>query len=651
MNTARKKTVKQLILDGLNEEQCKPVVDYYGSSAIIAAPGSGKTATIIGRAAYMIEEGISPSNILIFTFTRKGANEIKERVELKIGSKSAGITVGTYHSFCSRTLRKYCDYIGWKTNFSTYDEEDKIKLLKTIVTNINIKPQAISSYISNWKDYMISPAQAMARAKSDYEVYVAGCYEQYQQKMKEQNAFDFDDLIYFTIRLFERFPEVQAEINQHYQFIIADEAQDSSERDLELIIHLGGPQMNICLCLDDDQSIYGFRGANINSVYTFIDKMELKQFTLGQNYRSTKTIVAASRSVILNNSVQLEKTVFTDNKQGENLMYFEEPDINSEALRIVKLILGLTRRKLKPGEKQIKRGDIAVLYRMSYLSRAIEEGLLRNGIKYTIVGGCPFYARKEIKDIMAYLRFIYNPQDTQAFQRILNTPKRGIGEKAFEEIFSCFSDLKHVNMNGVNMLMQACQSATLKGAAKKGLERFIAIIEHLNDFILTNEATPSRAIREIVHILKYNDYLIDTEKKDAEEKIANVEELVEIASQYDTLEDFICNMALNNVETDDTEEAEEDNKVQLLTMHSSKGLEFPVVIIAGSNEGIIPHYKADTVSSIDEERRLWYVAMTRAEEFLFMTRSKMMPMNGVPNYCKESRFIQEINPEYVTKIG
>jgi DNA helicase-2/ATP-dependent DNA helicase PcrA len=646
---ARQMTVKQLLLEELNEDQRKPVVDYYGSSLICAAPGSGKTKTIVSRAAYMIEEGIDPSNILMFTFTRKGATEIRERVEAKIGKKATGILVGTYHSFCSRTLRKYCMYLGWKTNFSTYDEEDKLKLLKSIVTNVNIKPQVVASHISNWKDRMISPTQAQASAVSEYEIYFAACYEQYQQKMKAQNAFDFDDLIYYTIRLFEQFPEVQAEVNDRYQFIMADEFQDSSERDIELIIHLGGPQMNVCLIMDDEQSIYGFRGANIESVFKLIENMDIKQYTLGQNYRSTKTIVAAARSVIVNNSMQLEKTVFTNNKQGEKVVYMECTDTNAEALQIVKLIMALTRKKPKPGEKRIKLGDIAVLYRMSYLSRVIEEYLLKNGIKYTIVGGCPFYARKEIKDIMSYLRFIYNPDDVQAFKRIINTPKRGIGEKTIEHLFHCQNDQKHVNIDNESMLMQACENATLKGTAKKGMEQFVATIEHLKDFILNNEATPSRAIREIVRTLKYNDYLIETEKKDAEEKIANVAELIEIAGQYDTLEDFICNMALNNVETEDTEDMEED-KVQLLTMHSCKGLEFPVVIISGANEGIIPHYKADTINSIDEERRLWYVAMTRAEELLFMLRSKMMPMNGVPNYCKESRFIQEIEPEYIAKI-
>ena len=635
---------KELILQELNEDQRKPVIDYYGASIIIAAPGSGKTKVLVSRAAYMIEEGISPDEILIFSFTNKAASEIQERVINKIGPKGHYITVSTYHSFCARLLRKYADYIGWKQNFSIYDSEDTLKVLKGIINNVDIKAPIVARQISSWKDKMISPTTAMQHAETNFERMTAGYYERYQILLKEQNSFDFDDLVYCTIRLFEQHSEVQKEINDRYKYVVSDEFQDSSERDIELILHLGGQLMNICLILDDEQSIYGFRGANIDSVFQLIENMDIKQFTLGQNYRSTKTIVAAARSVIANNSKQLEKTVFTNNKQGGKLVQAELPDPTSEALQAVKIIMGLTRRRPKPGEKAIKPNDIAILYRMSYLSRVLEEALLRNGIRYNIIGGCPFYARKEIKDVMSYLRFIYNPQDAQAFKRIINTPKRGIGEKSIEKIL----DLANSENSDI-MFVDACKLIKLTGSAKKGIEQFTSAITHLQEFISENHAIPAKAIREIVRITHYNDYLLETEKKDAEEKVANVAELIEIASQYDTLEDFIGNIALNSVETEDTDEAE-DNKVQLLTMHSCKGLEFPAVIIMGANEGIIPHYKADTISSIDEERRLWYVAMTRAREYLFILRAKMMPMNGVPMYCKESRFVQEIAPEYIVKI-
>ena len=251
---ATQKSIKQEILDKLNEEQRQPVVDYYGPSIVVAAPGSGKTHALISRAAYMIEEGIDPNSILMFTFTRKGANEIKERVESRIGTKGNGVTVGTYHSFCMRLLRRYADYLGWKSNFSIYDEEDKAKVLKKIVTDKNYVPGAVASQISSWKDCMVSPTRAKMNAETPYERQVSAYYEQYQQTMKEQNAFDFDDLIYFAIRLFEQYPDIQAEVNRRYQYIIADEFQDSSERDIELIIPLGGSLMNICLVLDDEQS-------------------------------------------------------------------------------------------------------------------------------------------------------------------------------------------------------------------------------------------------------------------------------------------------------------------------------------------------------------------------------------------------------------
>ena len=395
--------------------------------------------------------------------------------------------------------------------------------------------------------------------------------------------------------------------------------------------------------------IYGFRGANIQSVFTLIENMDFKHFTLGRNYRSTQTIVSAARSVIENNSMQLEKTVFTQNEKGDKIVYYELPDTNAEALQVVKVIMALTRQRPTSGREKVKAGDIAILYRMSYLSRSIEEYLLRNGIKYTIVGGAPFYARKEIKDVLAYVRFLVNPSDQQAFLRIINTPKRKLGEKALEQVFDCFNKLNHVNIESSNALIQACNDVQLKGVAKKGMENFIATITHLSNFIDANGSSPRQVIEEIVRVTNYTDYLIESEKEKAEEKIANVVELAEIATSYSSLEDFIANMVLNNAETDTTEDAEED-KVKLLTMHSSKGLEFPIVIIVGANEGIVPHHKADTVESIDEERRLFYVAMTRAMKGLFITRSKVMPMNGVPYHCKSSRFVNEIDSEYVRKL-
>lgn len=344
----------------------------------------------------------------------------------------------------------------------------------------------------------------------------------------------------------------------------------------------------------------------------------------------------ASRSLISNNTSQIEKEIFTDNEEGEKIVYFECNNSQDEASKVIKVIMGLTR------SKDFKKKDVAILYRMSYLSRAIEEALLKNGIPYEVIGGCPFYARKEIKDMMSYLRFIYNPQDIQAFERIINIPKRGIGEKGLNTIISLAKSLQSDKIN----LLEACRQVKLSGKAQQGIKDFVSIIETLNS-LMEESASPEKLIKSVVKLTKYKNFLIKTEKE-AEEKIANVIELISIASQYDTLDDFIYNMALNS-DIDDSEEEKSDDRVQLLTMHSSKGLEFKAVIIIGVNEGIIPHWKADTLRQVEEERRLFYVGLTRAEKLLFLTRPRITVMNGSQVVGKESKFIREIDRQYMLK--
>lgn len=628
---------KSSILEELNEDQKQPVIHYKGPSFVVAGPGSGKSHTIVSRTAYMIEDGISPYNILLFTFTRKAANELKERVEKKIGKKAEGLTVGTYHSICSRLLRKYAVYLGYENNFSIYDEEDKGKLLKKIVADNSIKHGIVANYISDWKNKMISPDEAMSIAENSFEDLAAGYYKEYQKKLKEQNAFDFDDLIYATIRLLQNYPSVLEEITERYQYIMADEFQDSSDRDVELIKLLGGHRENVCMILDDEQSIYGFRGASVQAVLRMSEYFaDLQEFILCQNYRSTKTIVGAARSLIEHNTEQIEKEIFTENEKGEKVVYFECNNPQEEAVKVVKVIKGLTRTE------DFRKKDIAILYRMSYLSRVIEEALLKNGIAYNVVGGVPFYARKEVKDIMSYVRFVFNPQDVQAFERIINVPKRGIGKKGLENIYSVANSLQGDKID----LIRACKEAKFTGKAKKGLEDFVKIVETIQS-IIEEGGEPSTIIKSIVKITNYNKYLMETEK-DAEERLANIIELQMIAEQYETLDDFIYNMALNSDINEDDEE-QEDDRVQLLTMHSSKGLEFKAVIIIGANEGIVPHWKADTFRQVEEERRLFYVAMTRAEKMLFITRPKIMHVNGSPMSAKESKFISEIDDQYLLK--
>lgn len=990
-------------LEGLNPEQLALAQHIYGPVVGVAGPGSGKTHTVVSRVAYMIESGIHPDNIVMFSFTKKAAGEMKERVIKRIPSAQT-MTVGTYHSFCARLLRKYANYLGFDSNFSIYDTEDSKKLLKQIANDPFYKPELILSKISGWKSRMITPTLAEQMAEDSFERKIASFYKEYQKQLKEQEAMDFDDLIGHTIDLLIDNPTVRQEVNERYQYIIADEFQDSSPKDIELIRLLAGEYKNICMIMDDCQcllpgtmikttegyspvegvtedtdlivasghkstavskpervssrhysgkivkvttesgkvlqgtpnhmvfsrqvpiegrqyvylmfkkglgyrigrtssvrqgsrksikngyevrltqeksdalwilktcdsveeaiyweshyaykygipqyvfhsrgtgltnqsiqrlynsidtheramqlmkdefifesyphfrpagatrsyakrlvlnfvmfgskeiakrthntakletinmhkhvtysntqdpefadviskhltggwygkeekyfsstrvlvdydhlhdeteaiaetlpeaevhqkarltednfdftplshiregmcvpiqkdgfieeelvtkveysdyvgpvydidvkyyrnyiaedivvhnSIYSFRGADIDAVLALEEVFpDLETYLLRQNYRSTSTIVGASMSLISHNSNQIEKEIYTENEEGEKIVYMEALTQPEESAKVTKLVKSL----IKTGEYSYK--DIAILYRLSHLSRSIEDNFLANSIPYSIVGGLPFYARKEIKDIMSYIRLLHNGKDKQAFERVINVPKRGIGEKALNNILSVANEKKHATMN----LIEVCKDVTLKGKAKKGLENFNEIMALLQDKS-ENGLTPGELIEEVINATDYRKYLLTEE--DAEERLQNLVELKDIAEQYETLDDFIYNMSLNSVE-EDNEETED--KVQLLTMHASKGLEFPVVIIIGANEGTTPHHKATTSKQVDEERRLFYVAISRAEKMLFITRPKNVNLKGQTIRTTASRFIDEIDDVYLMRL-
>ena len=626
---------KKEILANLNQDQKNAVINYYGPCFISACPGAGKTATIIARTAYMIEEGIKPDNILLFTFTKKAANEIKTRIKSKIKSKADGLTISTYHGFCSKLLRKYSEYIeGYEKNFSIYDSDEKISVIRKIVNNPDIAANVVSDYISNWKNHMVTPYEANLYAKNTIQKTISEYYSKYQSELKKQKAFDFDDLIFVTIKLLTNNHDILKEIHNKYKYIITDETQDSSERDLELIKLLTSSEENICMILDDEQSIYGFRHANVRAVLNTREHFKnLKELSLGINYRSTKKIVNASRSLIKYNTGQIKKDVVSGNKEGENIVYYECYDSIDEANKVVKIIMAT----LRLNKQQYK--DIAILYRASYISKDVEQKLLANNIPYNVISGTPFYSAKEIKDIMSYLRFANNPYDFQAFERSINLPRRGIGDKSLEIILS------YQKNNSDFSLLDACKAVTLKGKAKEGLKDFISVIDSLIDNI-DNSKPLKDLIDFLVKKINYKSYL-NLNLDNFEDRISNLLILSSIAEQYSSIDDFISSICLDSLV--DTEDEEHPNKVSLLTMHSSKGLEFKTVIIIGLNEGMIPHSKADTSESIQEERRLFYVAMTRAKEFLFLTRPKIINIYGVMTNVKESMFIKEIDPIYIYK--
>lgn len=629
---------KREILSVLNEEQKLPVQNYKGPQFVIAGPGSGKTHCVIQRTKYMIADGVNPSSILLFTFTNKAAREIKERVAKGVGEQVADkITMGTYHSFCCRILRQYCDNIGFKRSFSIFDKEDSEKILKDITKGSQVDFKLLGSFIEGAKRNLLTPSQVRG-AYQDINETMLGMYEQYQQRLKAQNVMDFNDLIFFTVKMFEEFPEIISKINNRYKYVVADEAHDSAKSDLRLIKLLAGESQNICFIADDNQSIYSFRGADLNAfLKTRFDYENLVCYNLGRNYRCSKTIVEASKSLIARNSVQLEKNIFTENKQGDKIILLEEKSPQHEGFRIAKSI-ELLRNKYG---RQYK--DIAILYRTGAQAKAIEEAFIKTKIPYVILSGINFFQREEIKDIVSYLKVIINPNNYEAFRRSVNVPKRGIGDATVEKIIEeSKQDIYQCNI--VEAINSSIDKGLIKGKAKQSLKDYLDLL--YRTYCKIEDEGVEEALVSLVAELDYYEYLEKNDKTGEvfELKIENIIELIEISSEYSSIEEFLEQTSLGNNEDTNLEEG----KVQMLTMHMSKGLEWPVVFLAGCNEGTIPHFKSvGSSKALEEERRIFYVAMTRAKENLFFTRATTGKQGGFFKPTKCSSFIAEIDDKFI----
>lgn len=626
---------KEQILSRLNDEQKLPATDFHGPKFIIAGAGSGKTFSLIARTQLMIIDGIQPENILLFTFTNKAAKEIKERIAKAVGEDIANkITTGTYHSFCCRLLRQYGTNIGYAKGFSIFDSEDSKKLIKKIIKGSDIDQNMLISYLGKQKRKLISPQKAMENAiqnKDDLAKY----YGEYQKSLFNQNAMDFDDLIYNAIKLLTNNSEILATVNNKHKFITADEFQDSSNSDIELLRLLAGENKNICVVGDDSQSIFGFRGADIKAVLSISNVFEHMSFyNLNHNYRSSNTIVEASKSLISNNKEQLEKQIFTNNELGDKIIVFEEANAQMESIRIVKMMQLLLKKY------NYNYDDIAILYRTGNQSRAVEEVFLKYKIPYKILSGINFYARKEIKDITAFIRFLCNGYDLEAFSRIINIPKRGIGSKTIEKIIDECNNHIHP-IDAYSACENLLESGALKGKAKTGVTQFLEVIKTLVEQM--DDLTVPELIKEIVGLSNYYAYIKDEFAEDYDEKVLNIVELIELAYTFNSLEEFLEQTSLNRKEDELNQP-----KVKLLTMHMSKGLEFNIVFIIGANEGTSPHFRSlSSTVALEEERRLFYVALTRAKKNLFICRPKKVQHNGYFMEANISRFVNEINKKYI----
>jgi len=631
----------QNLLEGLNDKQYEAVVNTDGPCLVIAGAGSGKTKVLTHKIAYLLEEkDVKPWNILAITFTNKAANEMKERVENLVGEAAKDMWIGTFHSICVKILRRFIDRIGFEHSFVIFDTSDQRTLIKECLKDLQIDDKMFTDRIvqfeiSNAKNDMKEPEEYEAISKGDYrKEKIASVYRLYQKRLKENNAIDFDDIINYTIKIFKENEDVLDYYTNKFNYILVDEYQDTNKSQFTLIRLLADAHGNITVVGDNDQGIYSFRGADISNILNFEkDFKGTKIIKLEQNYRCTQNILNAANSVIKNNEVKYKKKLWTENEEGSLPTFHVSDDEYDEGRYIVEEINHLRR------EEYYKYSDFAVLYRMNSQSRAIEEILRREDIPYKIVGGLEFYERKEIKDIIAYLRLINNTSDNLALKRIINEPKRGIGKTSLDKI-QAISEQTGIPM--YNIIKEADQYGLARVYANA--QSFVAAIEDL--ISKKDEYTITELIKHTLKETGYTKALEEENSIEAENRIENLEEFLTVAVQFEEeeaendLSSFLEGITLSS-DLDGMDEEEES--VTLMTLHSAKGLEFPVVFLVGMEEGIFPGYKSiGEPKELEEERRLCYVGITRAKNNLFLTCSRQRTMFGSTSCNPVSRFVKEI---------
>ena len=631
----------QNLIEGLNDKQKEAVLATEGPCLVIAGAGSGKTKVLTHKIAYLLsEKNVKPWNILSITFTNKAANEMKQRVEKLVGEATQEMWLGTFHSICVRILRRFIDRIGFNTTFLIFDSTDQRTLVKECIKSIGLDDKlftdrSVLSEISNGKNDMLEPKAYQVKYNGDFRKEKIGeVYELYQKKLRENNALDFDDIINYTIKILTENPDVLEYYTEKFKYVLVDEYQDTNKAQFMLVSILASKYGNITVVGDNDQGIYSFRGADITNILNFEkDFPGSKIVKLEQNYRCTGNILKAANAVIKNNENKYDKKLWTENEEGKLPCIYKAEDEYDEASYIVKQI-----NKLKM-EEYLKLSDFVILYRMNSQSRAIEDILRRENIPYKIIGGLKFYERKEIKDIIAYLRLIFNTSDNLSLKRIINEPKRGIGKTSLDNI----QEISDKTGKSMYEIIKYAEQYELNRVKANSIQ-FVEVIEELRKQV--NQIPISELIKLTLNKTGYVKALENENTIEAESRIQNLEEFLTVAIEFEeqmaenTLAEFLESISLTS-DIDNMEEGEDT--VTLMTLHSAKGLEFPVVFLVGMEEGIFPGYKSiGEIKELEEERRLFYVGITRAMQYLYLTCAKRRTIFGSTSYNQMSRFLKEI---------
>lgn len=648
-------------LEDLNPVQRQAVEHGEGPLLILAGAGSGKTRVLTYRIAHLIAQGVNPWNILAITFTNKAAQEMRDRVASLVGNAGKGLWVATFHSACVRILRSEIGHLpGYERSFIIYDSSDQLALVKSCMKELNLdekkfNPRAILGTISDAKNKLLDPDGYARIAKDYFQSVVEEVYTIYQKKLIANNALDFDDIIMLTVRIFQQYPEVLSQYQDKFRYILVDEYQDTNHAQYALVNLLASKYRNLCVVGDDDQSIYMFRGADVQNILDFErDYPEAKVLKLEQNYRSTKSILQAANTVVQNNPDRKEKALWTDNEEGQPIVYYVADNEHDEARFIAERI----QRLMKVEGRRFN--EFAILYRTNAQSRVIEERFMREGIPYRIFSGLKFYERMEIKDILAYLRVLHNPADQVSFARILNVPKRGLGDTTLERILVYATEQE---MPVLDAILEAEYIPDLTARAKKPLLAFAHLMVELRE-LAQKETSVTKITEEVLKRTGYWDTLMSNKSPENEARLENLKEFLSVVAEYDEKaeqyeriveeegveEAFLPGLAgfLEQVslvaQIDSLDEGED--AVVLMTIHSAKGLEFPVVFISGMEEGIFPSSRSMLDPAlVAEERRLCYVAITRAREKLYLSYATQRMLYGRTQFCRPSEFFQEIPQE------